>query len=184
MKIKENIIISLSIVAFIWGIFFIDTVLPVSLWKFGIRPRQIDGLIGLVFSPFLHGGLPHLLANSGALFVLLTCSLIFSRPLTVAAVFIIGLVGGGGVWLFGGSNTVHIGASGIIFGLIGFLLFFGIFRRQFYALLISLLVLIFYGGSLFTLLLYLPGISWTGHAFGFLSGILAAWITRNHFKKE
>ena len=111
------------------------------------------------------------------LFVLLVVSLSFSRKLTIMAILVISLVGGGLVWLFGGSNTVHIGASGIIFGLIGFLTFIGIFRREWKALLFSLAVFFFYGGTLLSLLRYVPGTSWTGHFFGFLSGALAAsWL--------
>jgi membrane associated rhomboid family serine protease len=155
-----------------------DVFLSADLRLYGIRPRHIDGLWGIAFSPFLHGDTRHLIANTGALFVLLVVSLSFSRKLTMIAIVSIALVGGGLVWVFGGSNTVHIGASGIIFGLIGFLMFVGIFRREWKALVVSLIVLFFYGGALYSLLVYVPGVSWTGHFFGFLSGVLTAWWTR------
>lgn len=87
------------------------------------------------------------------------------------------------VWVFGRSNTVHIGASGIIFGLIGFLMFMGIFRREWMALVCSIVIFIFYGGALLSLLFYVPGISWTGHVFGFFTGVLAAWWTKAEKRK-
>jgi membrane associated rhomboid family serine protease len=176
--IWKNIRIALLTVMLLWMIHVLDLLLPMDLRLYGLQPRRIDGLWGILAAPFLHGGFGHLIANSGALFVLLTVSLSFSRKLTIMAVLIIFLLGGGLVWLFGSSNTVHIGASGVIFGLMGFLMFIGIFRREWNALLLSLAVFFFYGGALLSLLIHQPGISWTGHFFGFLSGVLAASWTK------
>ena len=102
----------------------------------------------------------------------------YNRKLTLEAVAFIGLAGGGLVWVFGSANSVHIGASGIIFGLIGFLLFLGVFRREWKTMIISLVVLVFYGGTLLSLLVYIPGVSWSGHFFGFCAGVVAAWLAR------
>jgi membrane associated rhomboid family serine protease len=153
------------------------------LRRYGLRPRQLDSLAGVVFTPFLHVDLRHLIANSGILVVLLTVSLSFSRKLTLGALWIIILVGGGLVWLSAKGGTIHIGASGVIFGLIGFLMCLGIFRRDWKALIISLAIFLLYGGALQSLLIYVPGISWTGHLFGFISGVLAAWWMRAAKKK-
>lgn len=184
MKIRENLMIALAAVALIWAVYLLDLVLPLDLRMFGLRPRRLDGLWGLVFAPFLHGGLRHLTANSGALFVLLAISLSFDRKSAILALAIIALGGGGLVWLFGGGNTVHIGASGVIFGLIGFLLFTGIFQKNVKALAVSAAVFLLYGGVLLALFRYVPGVSWTGHFFGFLSGVLAARLTKNSPAKE
>ena len=184
MKIGQNMVIAFAAVAVLWAVLFFDWLLPQDLRMFGIRPLHLSGLRGLLFSPFLHENLGHLTANTGALFVLLTLSLSFNRLLTVEALIVIALGGGGLVWLLGGGNTVHIGASGIIFGLIGFLIFAGIFHRNWKATLISLAVLFFYGATLLTLLVRTPGVSWTGHLFGFLAGVLAAWLTRPSESRE
>lgn len=178
MKLNKNIQTSLAIIAFLWLVYFLNFFIPGDFRFYGIQPRNINHLWGIVCSPFLHGNLSHLIANSSALAVLLVVSLAFSRKLTFWAILIIGLVGGGSVWLFGGSNTVHIGASGVIFGLIGFLMFLGIFRHEWKALVFSIIVFLLYGGALFSLLLYIPGISWSAHFYGFFSGILAAWWLR------
>jgi len=177
-KISQNIQIALVIVALLWLVYMVNLVLPLDLRLYGLRPRRIDSLWGIAFMPFLHSGFDHLIANTGALLVLLSVSLSFSRKLTFVALLMIMLVGGAFVWLLGKDNTVHIGASGIIFGLIGFLMFLGIFRGEWKALVLSMAVCFFYGGALFSLLYHTPGISWTGHFFGFLTGVLAAWWMR------
>lgn len=117
-------------------------------------------------------------ANTGALLALLLMALTFNRKLSQIALLIILVVGGGLVWLLGSPQTVHIGASGVIFGLIGFLLFVGLFHRDLRALLTSVAVFLFYGGVLLGGFIPMAGVSWSGHIFGFLSGILAAWLTK------
>ena len=182
MAIRQNIKAASLTVTMLWLLYVLDLLLPIDLRLYGLRPRSIDGLWGILATPLLHVNFGHLIANSGALFVLLAVSLSFSRKLTTIAILIIALVGGGLVWLFGASNTVHIGASGVIFGLIGFLMFMGVFRREWEALLFSLAVFFFYGGALLSLFRLEPGISWTGHLFGFLSGVLAASLTKGKSK--
>ncbi len=134
--------------------------------------------------PFLHGNFTHITANSGALLILTTITLSFNRNLGLIALTGIAFIGGFLVWLFGKTNTVHIGASSVIFGLIGFLLFMGFFRREWKAIIISVLVFLFYGSVLLSLLISVPGVSWSGHFFGFLAGIIIAWFTRNSLKEQ
>jgi membrane associated rhomboid family serine protease len=180
--LSRNVKVALTGVACLWVIFFLGIILSqfwsVDIRSFGIQPREAEGLAGILFWPFLHGNIFHLLANSFALFFLLLLSLVFFKKLTILALVIITLVGGGAVWVFAGRDTLHIGASGLIFGLIGFMISGGIFRKKLKALLLSGVVLFLYGGLLLTLLVRIPGISWHGHLFGFLAGVLAAWLTR------
>jgi membrane associated rhomboid family serine protease len=178
MKVRKNLQIALVAVSIPWLVYLVDLFLPVDLRLYGIRPRNIEGLWGIVFSPFLHANYGHLIANTGALFVLLFVALAFRRNLTLIALLIIAVLGGGLVWVFSDVNTIHIGSSGIIFGLIGFLIFSGVFRREWRALAVSVLICLIYGGALFSLFYYMPGISWTGHFFGFFAGVLAAWWTK------
>lgn len=178
MKFLDNLKIVFWIIALLWAIFFVNRFLPIDLRAYGIHPRRPDLWWGILLMPFLHGNFTHLTANSAALAGLLTVSLTYDRKLTLFAVVTITIVGGCGVFLLGSPNTVHIGASGVIFGLIGFLMFIGIFRREWKALFFSLIVCTLYGGALFSLFVYMPGISWSGHFFGFLAGVLAAYWTR------
>jgi membrane associated rhomboid family serine protease len=177
-EIFRNLRIALGLVGLLWLVFFVDWMAPMDLRAFGLRPRNPDALGGIVLSPFLHGNLRHIMGNSGALFVLLLLSLSLGRRLTLVALIIILLVGGGFVWLFAAPNTIHIGASGVIFGLLGFLLFLGVFQRRWTSLMLSVVVGLIYGGMLFSLFRFQRGVSFSGHLFGFLSGVLAAWLLR------
>jgi len=178
MKLWQNLKISILITAGLWLIYLVDLVLPWDLRGLGIRPRTAGGLWGLILAPLLHVGPRHLAANSGALIVLLTVSLCLGRALTWLALAVIVLAGGLAVWALAPAGTVHLGASGAVFGLVGFLLFSGVLRRDWRSLAASLAVLLLYGGVLFSLLEVRPGVSWSSHFFGFLAGLLAAWLLR------
>jgi membrane associated rhomboid family serine protease len=169
----KNFKLAIFIVSILWGIHLFDILFPVDLRLMGIQPRHINGLWGIFFSPFLHSNFSHLCANSGALIVLLTVSFTYSRKLTALALIYIITIGGGMVWLLGSPGSLHIGASGVIFGLIGFLICSGWLHQNLKAIAASLLVCFFYGGALLSLFIVLPGVSWSGHFFGFLSGIAA-----------
>ena len=126
--------------------------------------------------PFLHRGFGHLVANTipivvlGWLVMLRRTADIF----TVAAVTLI--VGGLGIWLFGASNSVHVGASGLIFGFFGFLLARAYFERSPASIALAAVVLLLYGGIIWGVLPGQVGVSWLGHLFGFIGGILAAYL--------
>ena len=184
MRISQNLKLALIAIAILWLMHFINLVLPTDLRLYGLKPRHLDGLWGILAAPFLHVDFHHLTANSGVLLILLTVSLSYSRSLTLKALLTIMSLGGGLVWLLGAGGAIHIGASGIIFGLIGFLMCLGLFRRDWKALIISVVISVLYGGALYTLLIYIPGISWTGHLFGFISGVLAAWWFRKAGNKK
>jgi membrane associated rhomboid family serine protease len=162
-------------VALIWAIEIIDfLIFRGSLDSFGIRPRTVSGLIGIALAPLLHVGFAHLAANTipfivlGWLIMLRETRDLFLVTLVSAA------VGGLGVWLIGSTYSVHVGASGVIFGYFGFLLLRGWFERSALSIALSVVVGIFYGGMIWGVLPTQMGISWEGHLFGFLGGVLAA----------
>ena len=175
----ENADAALAAVGLLWLVFLADKVIPADLRGLGIRPRQISGATGILFCPFLHASLAHLAANSVALFVLLMLSLSLGRGLTLEVVILTAGIGGSLVWLLGRSGTVYVGASGVIFGFIGFLLAFGLLRMALRPVLVSLVVFALYGGSLLTLLRNQPGVSWLAHVGGFVAGVMSAWWMRN-----
>jgi membrane associated rhomboid family serine protease len=175
MKISQNLRLAFAAIAILWLVYFLNFILEIDLRMYGIVPRHTDGLWGILAAPFLHVDIQHLTANSGVLFILLTVSLAYSRAQALKALLTITLLGGALVWLLGMAGSVHIGASGIIFGLIGYLMCLGLFRRNWKAVAISVVITFLYGGALYSLLIYVPGISWSGHLFGFISGIVAAW---------
>lgn len=141
--------------------------------SFGIMPRNLVGLRGILFAPFLHGGLPHLIANTIPFIILGWFVMLqeISDFFIVTAITM--LVSGVGIWLIGAPG-LHIGASSLIFGYLGFLLLRGYFQRNLPSILLSVTVAILYGGLVWGVLPSQPGVSWTGHLFGFIGGILAA----------
>ena len=104
MKFRKNLQMALVMTSIPWLVYVIDLVVPVDLRLYGLRPRHLKGLWGVVSGPFLHGNYGHLIANTGALFALLMVSLAYSRKLTAVAVLVIMLLSGGLVWLFGQSK--------------------------------------------------------------------------------
>ncbi len=181
---KKNLITTLWVTASIWIIFILNFIFFfVDFNQFGIQPRTINGLIGIIFSPFLHLNWMHLISNTIPLLILTFVILQFYHKLFLKVSIFSILVGGFAVWLFGRSGTNHIGASGVIFAYIGFLLFSGIFRRNLKSILIAVVIIILYGGALIKgIIPGQKGISWEGHLFGAAAGALAAWIYRNKFK--
>ena len=145
----------------------------------GIRPRSVRGLFGIVLAPFLHSGFPHLVANSVPFAVLGIAIALGSVVRFVQVVCIVGLVSGLGTWLLGHANSVHIGASGLVFGFVTYLVSRGIFARKLLWLVGGLVVAFVYGGILWGLIPR-PGVSWTGHVFGAIGGVIAAWTMHGH----
>lgn len=166
-----------AILAAMWFIESLDTfVLDDQLQGNGIRPRSGEGLDGVLWSPFLHSGYPHLISNTIPFVVLsaLTMTGGVRRYLTASGI-IIGL-GGLMVWAFAiGSNENHIGASGWVFGLLGFLLAAAVLEKKPVTIAVGLIALVFYWSMIFG---FVPrdGISWEGHLFGFIAGMVAAKV--------
>jgi membrane associated rhomboid family serine protease len=161
-------------VASMWAIEFVNLlVFRQALNLYGIIPRNIIGLRGILFAPFLHAGLGHLIANTIPFTILGWFVMLQETSDFFVVTAITMLVSGLGVWLFGASG-VHVGASALIFGYLGFLLLRGYFERNFASILLSLIVGFLYGGAIWGVLPSQPGISWEGHLFGFIGGVIAA----------
>ena len=147
--------------------------------RFGILPRTAVGLRGIVFGPFLHAGFGHVLANTIPFLALGWLVMVRSRRDFWVVTGVTAVVSGAGIWLTGPSRTVHIGASGLIFGYFGYLLLRGYFERSLQALSLSLLVLFLYGSMIWGVLPQRLGVSWQAHLFGFIGGGVAAyWLSR------
>jgi membrane associated rhomboid family serine protease len=166
--------IVISLAALMWVVEVVDSIDNHRLDQYGIRPRDADGLVGIVAAPFLHAGFGHLTANTVP-FVLMGFAIALrgaGRVLAVTAVVV--LVGGLGTWLVAPAHTLHIGASGVVFGYATYLLSRGIFDRDLPELAIGVLVGAIWGTALLSGLLPREGISWQGHLFGAIGGVVAA----------
>ncbi|NEO01189.1 MAG: rhomboid family intramembrane serine protease [Moorea sp. SIO3I7] len=162
-------------VALMWIVELVDIfIFGRKLDLYGILPRNPIGLRGILFAPFLHGGFSHLISNTIPFLVLGWFVMLQETSDFFVVTTITMLVGGLGVWLLGAPNSVHIGASVLIFGYLGFLLFRGFFERNLPSIFLSILVGFLYGGLVWGVLPSQPHVSWQGHLFGFIGGILAA----------
>jgi membrane associated rhomboid family serine protease/soluble P-type ATPase len=162
--------------ALMWVLEIVDSVLGGRLDALGIEPREVESLPGVVLAPFLHGGFGHLISNTVPLLVL-GALVAFSglvRVLKVTALVV--LVGGLGIWLVAPGGTIHLGASILVFGYAAYLIARGLFDRRFAYLAVGVVVAFVYGTGLLIGLLPRPGISWQGHLFGALGGLLAAKV--------
>ena len=143
----------------------------------GILPRMLDGLDGILWSPFLHSGFPHLISNTIPFAILSGLVLVRGAKRWLSASAIIIGLGGLLVWAFAiGSNENHIGASGWVFGLFGFLVLSAFFERKPLSIGIGLITLFLYGGTILFGVIPRDGISWEGHLFGFIAGVVAARV--------
>ena len=190
-RLRENLkgtvlfIAVIGVISFVgWVTFMLFGDVPLALTYWGIRPRTPVGLAGLLTAPFLHGSLFHLLGNMTFLFPFTLLTLTFYRRIAIGVMAGITVGGGGLVWLFadiGEVNGIHIGASGLIFGLFGFLVLGGIFRRNLKLIIVALLLAPFYTGFVFGALPFFVNrnVSWESHLFGLLVGVIIAYLTRH-----
>ncbi|MBW4417947.1 MAG: rhomboid family intramembrane serine protease [Myxacorys californica WJT36-NPBG1] len=164
-----------SLIALMWGLEIFDQLLLQNrLNLLGIRPRSQTGLRGILFAPLLHGTWNHLTANTVPFVVLGWFVIVRGIEEFAIATAVPWVLSGLGVWLFAGRNTLHVGASGVVFGYFGFLLSRSYFEQDLLSAAISLIVVLLYGPLIWGLLPTRRGISWQGHLFGFMSGVLTA----------
>ena len=176
----------LSFVVLLWLVELFDSLTGHQLDRNGIRPLETDGLTGILFAPLLHSNWEHLMANTGPALVLGFLMTLAGLSRFLFATAIIWIVGGFGTWLIGNVGapsyrgvvveTNHIGASGLIFGWLTFLILFGFFTRTIWEIVIGVVVLFVYGSILLGVLPGTFGVSWQGHLSGALAGVLAAYL--------
>lgn len=169
----------------LWLVRLLDMFLPYgrSVAGWGIVPRTLDGLTAIFTAPLIHGSFAHLMANTLPLLVLGLLILLRGIPEFVFVTLVSAVSAGLGTWLFG-SLGQHVGASGIVFGYLGFLLFRSAFDRKLSSALITLFVAAAYGGALAFAVLPVEGVSWSGHFFGFIGGFIAARLRYPSRRRE
>jgi membrane associated rhomboid family serine protease len=162
----------------IWVVFWFEVRFKMSLYDFGIYPRTLSGMKGILFSPFLHGNLEHLYNNSIPIFFLVMALRYFYREQSLMVMVLGILMSGFGTWLIG-RESMHIGASGLIYVLVSFMFFKGIQSGYYRLVALSLTIVVLYGGMVWYLF---PGaeenISWEGHLAGFITGFLLSYFIK------
>ncbi len=174
---KQAALVVVGFTALLYLIELIDVALPVHLDSWGIQSRSWSGLDGVIWAPLLHAGWDHLLSNTLPVLVFGFLAMAGGLGQWIAVTVTIWLVSGLGVWLTGPSGATTVGASGVAFGWLAFLLVRGIFNRSLKQLAVAVVLFLYWGSTLLGVLPGNPGISWQGHLFGALAGVLTAWLT-------
>ncbi len=166
-------------VLFMWIVKILELTSGFSLVKFGIFPLRLDGLQGVLFSPFIHADFSHLISNSLPLFILGFMLIYFYRRISYRIFFLLYFLSGISTWLMG-REAWHIGASGVVYALAAFHFVSGIIRSDVRLLTLSVVVVFLYGGLVWGLLPIRPEISWEGHLSGTISGVVLAFYYRKY----
>jgi membrane associated rhomboid family serine protease len=164
-----------AFVGLLYAVELTDTVLGNTLDASGVRPREVEGLDGILWAPLLHGSWGHLAANTVPLLVFGFLILLSGVARWVAVTAVVWVVGGLGTWFTGGEQTIHLGASVLAFGWLVYLLVRGFFSGSAPQIALGVILLFLYGGLLLGVLPGQPGVSWQGHLFGAVGGVMAAW---------
>lgn len=175
-RVSSGLQLLAALVGLMWVSEIVDTALGNELDDYGIIAREPDGLIGIVTAPFLHLGFGHLSANTMPLLMLGALIAFGGAARLFAVTAMVAVLGGFGTWLVSPPNTVTIGASGLVFGYAAYLVARGLFNARIGQVLIGVVVVVIWGGALLGGLLPQAGISWQGHLFGAIAGVLAAWV--------
>ncbi|MEZ4884241.1 MAG: rhomboid family intramembrane serine protease [Chitinophagales bacterium] len=182
-KVKYSLLLPSLFVVLLWVIKLVELGSGYSFSNWGIEPRTLLGLRGIVFSPFLHGDLSHLFSNSFPIILLGFIVLHNYRPIAFELLFWLVVMSGFWTWVIG-RPSYHIGASGVIYGMAFFVFFSGILRKDVRSMALALLVTFFYGGLVWGLLPIQEGVSWEGHIAGALAGIICAFYFRHEAKQD
>ncbi|MDI1354962.1 MAG: rhomboid family intramembrane serine protease [bacterium] len=187
-QIYRSAFYPLLFVLALWIVFFFQSNTMYNFTKWGVLPREISGLRGIITSVFIHGDLGHIASNTIPVLVLGMLLFYFYRKIARSVFFWIWLISGLWLWI-GGRNdenypTYHIGASTLVYGLATFLFFSGIFRRHLPLMAVSSLVVFLYGSIMWGIFPLKTEISWEGHLFGAIAGVLVAFSYRKDGPKR
>lgn len=189
MKQQQNFKYTTSVVAYpvlfvliIWLVFWFEVRFGFKFSKFGIYPQTLSGTKGIVLSPFIHGDIQHLYHNSIPLFVLSIALFYFYKPIAWNVIFLGILLSGFLTWCIG-RPSYHIGASGLIYVLVSFTFFKGVFAKHYRLIALSLLVVFLYGSMIWYTLPIEEGVSWEGHLSGLITGLIFALLFKRHIAK-
>ncbi len=173
----------LLFVSILWIAHFYKIAVPQGPGSLGIYPRELFGLKGIITAPMSHGDFHHLISNSLPLLVTMTIISWFYRRVATYSFVLIYVLTGAAVWLFGRS-VFHIGASGLVYGLVSFIFWSGVFRRNLKSIVLSLVIVVMYSGYLHGILPNQEGISWESHLFGAIVGIYIAYVLKGMVESD
>lgn len=170
---------ALAFIGVVWSVFIVDAAFGLGLTRLGVQPHALAGLAGILFAPLLHAGFAHILSNTLPLFVSLTALLYFYPVSSLRVILGVWLGSGMLTWVIGHTGSTHVGASGLVYGLLAYVFVSGLLRRDMRSASVSLLVAFLYGSMIWGVLPTRPHMSWEMHLSGALIGVLLAFRYRN-----
>lgn len=182
-QLLESLRIPVIFILIIWSLHIFQYLFSMRWGFLGVYPREFYGLKGIFTSPFIHGDFSHLFNNTVPFFILSTMTLYFYKKVAIRSILMIYILTGFAVWLLA-RETYHIGLSGVVFGLFGFVLGNGIFRRNIRSIVLALIVFLLYSGMLVGLFPTDEGVSWESHAAGFFIGLFTAYFYKGELEAE
>jgi membrane associated rhomboid family serine protease len=171
------------LIVLLWVVEFYELFSGNDLHRWGIFPREWDSFLGILTAPFVHSDFEHLISNTVPLFTLTCVMVFFYRKVAVPSYIIIQFLTGFAVWVFA-RPSYHIGASGVVYGLVSFVFWSGVFRRNMKSIVLALIVVIMYSGYFYGVLPNKEGVSWESHLFGGFVGIFTAFLFKNIREKD
>lgn len=189
-RILSSLRFPLLFLALIWGVHFLTIAIDFfsingewEIWRYGVFPRTFYGLRGIVFSPLIHSGFKHLISNSAPVFLLMVMILYFYRRVAFRSILMIYFLSGLAVWIFA-RQVFHVGASGVVYGLVSFVFWMGLFRRSMKSIILALIVTFLYSGLFLGILPDQKGISWESHLLGGVVGIFVAYWYKEEIEAD
>ncbi len=174
----------ITLVLSLWVIHILKVSGVLNFRSFGLMPRDMDGILGIFTSPFIHGSFQHLISNSVPLFAMSLLIVFFYKRIAYQSILLIYVLTGLAVWAFARNSVIHIGASGVVYGLVAFVFWTGIFRRNVKSIILALVIVFYYGSLFLGIMPTQEGISWESHLFGGLVGILVAFLMKDNLESD
>lgn len=181
---QRAIALTLGFTALLYGVEGVNSVTDNALDGAGVRPRSEEGLVGILFAPVLHANWGHLFGNTLPVLVLGLLTLLTGIGRGLTATAIIWVIAGLGQWLTAPPHSVSVGASVLVFGWLTYLICWGWFSRNVLQIAVGLVVLVLYGSILWGVLPSNPEISWQGHLFGAVGGVVAGWVLASNERRH
>lgn len=174
----------LGFVGFIWIVHIVHAITGLDMTRLGINPRHVEGLPGILTAPLIHGSWEHLFSNSVSFLMLGAVLFWFYPRIALRSILWLYVLSGLGIWIFGQPDSFHIGASGVVYGMVSLVFWSGIFRRNVKSVVLALIVMVVYAGLFEGILPGKEGISWEGHLLGGVAGIILAWFYRKDIEED
>lgn len=177
-SIIKSFIPGIVITVILWLVKAAELKLGTDFHNWGIYPRSLEALKGIITMPFIHDDLKHLFSNSIPLIILMAALVYFYRSISFKVFTLVWILSGAWLWL-GGRPAWHIGASGVVYGIASFLFFSGVFRKHINLMALSLLIVFLYGGLIWGIFPLIRGMSWEAHLYGGIAGFMLAFVYRS-----